>query len=310
MEPLLTGNRNAVLYHNRFLRARDSASLTKIAHPGELIRAVKEELGLDAAQWRWFLKLNNYWHGRNPAERKHEIHLMTRMAIEIARPDADRSLHEEVAAQTVSRYRRHGELLEQEHAWRAWVHLARECIDNTDGLWELMPVADAMFERLQNGGNWTPTTWENYRRRSEEWHQQWVPQELAWEPTPPRSLTWESALGETEMDGLTLRPLTTSSALREAGSKLHNCLSTYDGSCASGHSRIFGVYREEKLIAAGELTEAGAGGWRVNQVSEKANRRARPEVARAMARAAELYGRAVLNGSAARTRVGAITAAP
>jgi hypothetical protein len=56
-----------------------------------------------------------------------------------------------------------------------------------------------------------------------------------------RALVWESALGDHELGGYQIIPLTNSRALRQEGRAMHHCVGGYDERCAHGRARVFSI---------------------------------------------------------------------
>ena len=302
LEPLLRTNRNVVQYYLKYIAFRygetgNPSAETIIEHPGEVIRAVKEDLRLTPGQWKWFLRLNLRWPVISAEERRRNIALTAQAAIDLGTRDYDPLFLSRVVAPAVY-YQRLGGLRPWQYGvpYRAWLHLARAFLRNGGderSYGDLIRVEDTLRGRITRDEEWGgPTDWNGYLQRSHLWHEENLRLQRA-RATPDRNLSWESLLGETDSDGLRLTPLTTSRELREAGEALHNCLATYDHSCALGERQVFAIYQENDLIAAGELARrGGTGQWELRQVEEAKHRRPRTAVTRAMGKVVLAYRRA------------------
>ena len=92
---------------------------------------------------------------------------------------------------------------------------------------ELMNITDALRWYIEHQQPWGPTDWDSYMRRSERWHQEINLKRQQEMEQAMNQASWTSALNELQLDGITIRPVTTGPELQDLGREMNNCLSTY-----------------------------------------------------------------------------------
>ena len=222
---------------------------------------------------------------------------------------------------------------ERPGAWRAWVNVVREALENHDCggpererrneeddscffMSELAAdIGHALEWHLENGQRWRNSNWTGLIRQAE----QWIEQSLAWDdeevaeyleealggpdrrPAPRTDLSWTSLLGEKEVAGFTLNPLTTGWELRDIGHIMANCLGTYGERCASGEVRIFTLHRRDGTLAAAGEIRSRRGKWRAGEVKSPGNRPAPRGARKAVQEAAAMYEEVQQGGASGKT---------
>ena len=163
---------------------------------------------------------------------------------------------------------------------------------------EVRDVFDYVHEMSRdNGPVIRSTTWAGLRRRSEEWHRQLQedPINRQWKNTLAGQdnmyQAWHSCLGRTDMNGLTIIPLTSQKDLYEESLAMSHCVIGYGDQCASGQSRIFSIRSGDKRIATGEIRPNGRG-WTESQTRGPRNHAVSNQVKEAMDTVAEMYTKA------------------
>ena len=103
------------------------------------------------------------------------------------------------------------------------------------------------------------------------------------------AMTWESAVGPTQIDGIEVVPLTTGKALAEEGNRMDHCVFNYIEECTEGHSRIFSLALENERATV-ELRFDRGSTWRIGQVFGPENTLVSPAIRKASKALAHLYG--------------------
>ena len=120
-------------------------------------------------------------------------------------------------------------------AVRLWCHNIRQ---------ELGQVLDYLAGEGEAAGYpQRNSTWPSLLARTKDWHDRQYIERLARarDECGAHAREWTSALPETEIDGVTFTPLTSSYQLAVEGYEMHHCVGDYDRYCADGNARIFAV---------------------------------------------------------------------
>jgi len=104
--------------------------------------------------------------------------------------------------------------------------------------------------------------WPVLARRAREWHEMVEAEQNA----EHDAKQWNALLGEQADGEFTAMELTTGRELREEGSAMHHCVSTYAGDCRSGKARIFSIKKNGERHSTLELNfDKKTGRWSAGQ---------------------------------------------
>ena len=286
-------------YCNHVVRETKSR---KFRNAGELTAAVQQAIGIQGAQWAIFVRLGNrrQIEGIGDVEENVEaVRLGTQVLLDANCPGAPMEVQQEIMRcthlhQFYQEGRQRGEWRHGD-PWRAWVHLLNQgmqhCIrsETTKIMRETIRIEDALRWNIQHQQTWGPTSWENYQRRSERWHEEEEARVRAGKLREAEGSRWESLLGETTLDGFTVHPVTNGAELLDIAWEMGNCLATYRQRCEQGTDRIFTVLQGDQLMAAGQLVRTRNGEWREGQLEGPARKEPDEPVREVFRKTAELY---------------------
>ena len=268
----------------------------KLSSADELTRRVQEMSGLDGAAWRCFTRVgwNAIWNADQQQEME-ELQMGFNALAEANRPQAPDTAIRMVAGETANHrfFRnaqwRHGD------PWAAWVHLINQNLGEhppgphgLDPRGELRNVADALRWHIEHEQPWGLTDWESYVRRSDRWHREISMRNQREMDDAIRTASWTSTLGPVQLKDISASPVNTATHLHDLGREMNNCLGTYWKKCLEGTDRIFSIWKEKKLLAAGQITRRGDG-WTVGQVEGPGRNRPSQEARAAMRRVCTMY---------------------
>lgn len=139
--------------------------------------------------------------------------------------------------------------------WRACQDLAEQFYDLAH--WLEQAGAEAGFPDKFS-------TWNSLRRRHDAWIE-------TFQNKARNHYSWASPLGEFEMDGFRVRPLTSSEALYEEGQKMNHCIASYEGSCLRGEYLAFALcdQKTEQDFTLGFCMDARR--WKLDQIRSYCN---------------------------------------
>ena len=155
-----------------FLKNTDSPRV--IAHPGEIIKEVKEHLNLTPAQWRYFCRAatNLSAHDISPW-RRDPIALTSQALVDANRPHATN-------AQLNIAWNRHRDHKtfantpwEMGNPWKAWTGVLNHYLDDSDYMRLTKDpdyIVDALRYHVQHQLPWGPGNWDTLTARSQRWH--------------------------------------------------------------------------------------------------------------------------------------------
>jgi hypothetical protein len=85
------------------------------------------------------------------------------------------------------------------------------------------------------------STWLSLGRRADRWHEEiWQRETEAQE-----NVAWESLLGETLIDGISVKPLVSELDLYIEGRQMRHCVSSYSQMCLKGGRRVFALLESD-----------------------------------------------------------------
>ena len=276
-------------YYGRLLRNPEEKP--RRMHPGEMVRAVREDTGLDNREWKVFCRIQpdtfiTRLNG-NPMARMEAVRAavtgICRAVADANQPRACGSRLREVAYGGGDPAFFHGPDGERGERWRDWVHLLNRYLDparetvprglRTDHE-DLSRAVDTLRDHVERGLRWRRGSWEAIMRRSGEWHQAVL--RGNWVPKDQMEAAWESPLAAFREGKNTVAPVVTGRALAELGESMGNCLGSYIPDCVRGNVRIFTISRGKKTLAAVEIAREGSA-WRTRQVESPFRHEVDPE---------------------------------
>ena len=266
----------------------------KLAHPGQIITQVKEDLGLRHAEWQVFKKLGpeKFGRGEDPAEYRQKVKYACRAIADANRPEASRDTIQNVA----DMHEQHQFYAEAEWShgdpWTAWTALINRYLQNDEPrIYQIRNAEDALRGHIQDDIPWGPGTWKTLRERAERWHQTLQDKEAQWEKEEP---PWDTLLGETKVDGITFIPVTNANKLISMGNEMNNCIGTYRTKCREGTVRVFYMRKKGRTTTALELVKNGDQ-WNLGQIENRGRRTPGEKTLKAAHKLAEAYTKASIN---------------
>ncbi len=128
-------------------------------------------------------------------------------------------------------------------------------------------------------------TFQGLIRRSARWHQQILEETIRqrWENTiqaqDGRYHAWNSLIGESMENGITVTPLSDEKMLLEEAAAMNNCVYSYGEQAAQGRIRIFSIRINGKNAATAEIVRGPGGNtWNLAQVQGPWNHPAGQEI--------------------------------
>ncbi len=273
-------------------------------HPGEIIRAVREQTQLTRSEWRAFCRIGPAMFLQEaefpPDEQQPStLRLICRAAAEANQPQANANRLCRIAYMGYQCRFYHDAQWEAGDPWKAWVNLVsrylnpgrptivpehlvdtREYYNKEAG--DIRRTEDALRNHVERQIPWGAGDWATLEARSERWHTEMHGQgERAPQQDPygnpaemsqqDQAAAWDSALGKFWEKDLTATPITTGPELHRLGEEMNNCLSSYTRRCQAGESRIFHITRNGQSTAAAEITRTGGPAgrrkkWKLNQM--------------------------------------------
>jgi len=120
------------------------------------------------------------------------------------------------------------------------------------------------MERVQPDKN---ATWNSVSLASNAWHTQFEEariRNLPEKPPPPTVEAWQNLLEETEIEGVSVRPLSSVAALEEEGKAMRHCVASYAQNCWRYNFRIFSLIETSRGIRSTLcICPEQAGRWKV-----------------------------------------------
>ena len=273
----------------------------RMKHPGQIVQAIKDHLGLTKAEWRVFQKVGPESFGtradpaRNgPAEEargyREKVRISCRAIAQANRPEADIAKVRKIADMSAPHMFYQNAHWDQGDPWRAWVNVLNSFLGHIGDqqATRLRYIEDALRSTVTQGQPWGPGNWRTLVARAEAWHRQIRRQEIRWEEddTP-----WESALGPTVIGPVAFEPVLRPNDLIRLGADMENCLGTYVNRCKYGETRIFLAKLDGKEHAALELTKVGHQ-WQPGQIDGYMRTPPKGEVREAARELAKRYSEA------------------
>ena len=287
---LLQTSPNVLRYYCNNIATRHRKPI-RLKHPGQIIEAVRDEVKLPPAEWKYFCRVTT---GRAEYQEKQKYLDTIRKAMtflaEINQPDAtDRQLQRvmwisgrynptdtkmcKATIQLTNRYLEH--FKNTEH-------------DNDNDINQLDRTLDALQSHIETGIPWGIGDWDTLEKRSEKWHQQIQQERNNKHDREIREAVWTSLIPTTTIDRYQFEPITNAQDLIRISSRMNNCLRSYWPRCLKGDNRIFIArqsrntpqepqtdnHPEFEIVAAVELRMEGRT-WQVGQI-EGPRRRAFP----------------------------------
>jgi len=111
-------------------------------------------------------------------------------------------------------------------------------------------------------------TWDSLIRASNAWHAQFEEARIQDIPIPTNKAaaalpSWESLLGTMEIAGVSIKPLTSVSALKEEGKAMRHCVASYAARCSTRNFRIFSLTNGKGARSTLCICPDSAGRWLV-----------------------------------------------
>lgn len=115
------------------------------------------------------------------------------------------------------------------------------------------PVEGEFYMRINRqvtlDANQKKASWAWFMRQQQAWHQIAAQRAKA----NVKQEVWESRLGEVEVRGYQVVPLTTAHDLIDEGKDMHHCVGSYTRNCLEGRSRIFSIRKDGVKLATLEI---------------------------------------------------------
>ena len=266
------------LYAN--LIAKKHHKPVRLAHPGQVIQAVKDTLQLTPGQWNYFCRIPTEELRRTPPRNVQEsTRLYLKALAQANQPEApqrelDRIIHFTTEHQFFSQaYWHHG------NPWQAWVqlisrYLATQADREGDAKEyqqqgrDLQRVADALRNHVDENLPWGPGDWDTLWQRSERWHAQQLQRNNARHlenQEKAKAATWDSPIETLSVNSIRFDAVTNGRDLIELADRMKNCLGSFVQRCANGEARIFTAHQADTLVGAVEVRNAN-GQWLAGQV--------------------------------------------
>ena len=281
-----------------YCMAHHSPTPQRLSGPEDVTRWVREHTGLRGAAWRVFVRVG--WNiprlpgaGQDPRE----FQAAFTAAAEANVPGAsENKLRIAVNAMIAFHIQFREAQWRNGDPWKAWVHvLNRFLTEGEDGQSSrLRDIADSLAWHIRHQQPWGPTGWPEYIERANGWNRETALRHREEEANRATNSYWESLLSETQLGDITARPVCTREELIGLGREMGNCLSTYWQRCQAGSNRIFTLWKDQELIAAGEIRKHLAG-WTTGQMEKHRHKDAGEEAEQALAELARLFQQKSLN---------------
>ncbi len=271
---------NSLWYYANFI-ARKNPKPVRLAHPGQVIQAVKDSLQVTPAQWNYFCRIPTEDLRRHPPRNiQQSTRLYLKALAQANQPEApqrelDRIIHFNTEHQFFSQaYWHHGD------PWQAWVQLISRYLasrmqqedkpqesDSNKGR-NLKRVADALRNHVDENLPWGPGDWDTLWQRSERWHAQQLQrnnQRHQQEQEKAKTTTWASPITTLSMGSFRFDAVTNGAELIALADRMKNCLASFVQRCAKGEALIFTAHQGEALVGAAEIRNV-SGQWFTGQV--------------------------------------------
>ena len=249
---LLDSSPRVIQHHTQCIAPRHRQP-RKYSHPGQVVTAVRRDLELTPAQWRWFCRTDLRVYPGGPDT--WEAVRLGCLALAAANvPQAEPVMLQQVFNLTYQ----HQVFLQTEpppppgpNPWKAWIALLSSYLREGDhrGQAQLHLVTDALTGHINDGLPWGPGNWLTLLERGYRWHRERT-RTASREALESR---WESLLTAQAMGDITATPVTTGEDLHRLGQEMNNCIGSYWKPCQEGHTRVFALHQGEKLLAAVEI---------------------------------------------------------
>ena len=255
-------------------------------HPGDIIRAVRDQTQLTKSEWKVFCRIGpeRFLRGFPPPEDEEQpstIQLICRAVAQANQPGtSDSRLDPVIHTGRQCRFY-HDARWQAGDAWRAWVNLLSRYLDPRRQVSlpehligtteeyrseneELNRTEDALRNHVERQMPWGPGDWDTLTARSERWHREIfyararmarVNMENGMDAA--MEAAWTSALRGFEEKGVAASPVTTGRELHRLGEEMGNCLGSYTSRCQEGESRIFHITQNGQTAAAAEISRTG-----------------------------------------------------
>ena len=236
----------------------------KVKSAEALTRTVQEASGLVGAAWRYLTQIGWKTYCWTDVQQEiEEIRLGFQALTDANRPEAHLGLLRAASQETRNHNFFRDAQWDHGDPWRAWVHLLNQHLlleasatrQQMEGRQiELRSISDALRWHVEHQQPWGRTDWDSYLRRSDRWHLELNRERGRTQDREISQARWTSAIGETNLGGITIKPVSNGTELQKIGKSMDNCLSTYWRKCLEGTDRIFSVWRDETLVAAAQIT--------------------------------------------------------
>ena len=256
----------------------------RLKHPGQVIEAVKDDLKLTPAQWKYFCRIPH--PTMEEAERENCIQakrVSMQALVEANQPLASEEQLRSIAWQTeLEHFPNDPDQQNRNPMWRAWINLIHRYLgrfkdpEEDQDMKKFERVVDAINGLLESGVPWGPGDWDTLWRRSESWHRKI--QEETNEKHDPQTeeAVWTSYVPTTTIDLYEFEPVTNGKDLINLSNRMNNCLHSYWRRCLEGNDRIFTVrpkendtpthpFQRDTILAAVQLRREGQA-WRTGQI--------------------------------------------
>ena len=289
---------------------KDDRKPVKLRHPGQIITAVKNDVKLTPAQWKYFCR---FPHPKIQEEQKRRreniesLELGMTALVQINQPAADDEQLQRIAS-TTDRQNFTRESPQNDPLWTPWIQLARSYLKefpqkkSDSYTTSIDRIIDAVRNYIDRGIAWGPGDWNTLQQRSERWHHEARLERDQKYTKEQEEAVWTSLLTSTTIDKYKFEPITNGPDLIKLSSVMHNCLWSYPQRCAKGESRIFAVWqmedkpstkgvptpRQSNLLAAVEL-KANGYDWRLGQIEGPSRRKFPKGVRRAANKLKTMY---------------------
>ena len=292
VETMMRDSENIIRCHHICLSPNDQEDM---GTPEQVTREVRELLQLTPVEWKLFCRTG--WHYKHqegqhdPAETANAIRLGFKALGEANQPQAPIDTLWVIAGMTHCHQTFRQMPWNHGDPWTAWVHVINQALDTAGrdsvraSRFHITHVAEALLWHVENQEPWGPSSWEGYRRRSDNWHLRII---AGLGREQDRQARWTSMLDETRIGQFELSPVTTGDRLIELGAQMQNCLGAYVRQCVLGNTRIFTLTQDGELKAAGQLIRLQEG-WSAGQVEAPGHQPPGTNARRAMEQAAQLY---------------------
>ena len=271
----------------------------EINHPGQIIATVKEDMqrnGLPPNCWRTAATLpRDYIMATTMlGSRRTATRIIAAIAAAGTKPGLKTT--DAMGYALATRYRDHADTpLGLRNQQRAAMLACRH--DNGNDVLRTIDLSNAVDYAIAMSGQGIEvrsTTFPGLMKATERWHRQFRETNIdrMWraivEKNGGRYRAWNSLVGPTDANGITITPLTSEHQLLLESADMEHCVLSYGAKCAGGNSRIFNLMRKGEKTATGEIV-LGPKGWTSTQVSGPRNAPPGKRETKAMRKVAKLY---------------------